>query len=345
MPISTTSRSPPVLDFSAFYGSDAAAKQKLVAQVRECCLHNGFFQITGHRIPSSLQEKVMDCSKRFFDLSLDEKTKISKANNSYNRGYELLHSQILEEGTAPELKEGLYLGEEIPSSHPYFVNKKLNSGPNQWPTGIDNLEEFQQTTMTYYASMFELAKDVLAAVALTLDLPEDYFGSFVDGAVAAMRFLHYPPQPPDSNERLTRGVGAHTDFGSVTLLLQDEVDGLQVWDRDVEQWFDVLPVKGAYVVNLGNMMQRWSNDRYKSNLHRVINKSGKERYSIPFFFNGNPDYVIDCLPNCAVDEPANYPPITVTAAILGGYNDSYGRAERYKQTEAGKAATKRVGID
>ncbi|PYH80965.1 Clavaminate synthase-like protein [Aspergillus uvarum CBS 121591] len=323
---------PPILDFSVFYGGDSAAKAQLVDQIRECCLYNGFFQITGHRVSRELQQRVMSCTKRFFDLPLEEKVLVDKNHNTWNRGYELLRSQMLEVGTGPELKEGYYVGEEIPEDHPYFVQKKLNSGPNQWPPTVPDKEEFERTTMEYYHAVFDLAKDVLGALALTLDVSEDYFDPLTDGAVATMRYLHYPAQPKDADEKLNRGIGAHTDFGCITLLLQDEVDGLQVLDAPTGEWLDVEPVPGAYVVNLGNLFMRMANDRYKSNIHRVINKSGRERYSIPFFFSGNPDYLCECLPNCRQPaEDPKYPPITVEDMVTASYKESYGRAERYKQ--------------
>lgn len=126
--------------------------------------------------------------------------------------------------------------------------------------------------MAYYAQMHELAKDVLSILAEGLNLDANYFDAFSSGAVATLRYLHYPPQPADSEERVSRGIGAHTDFGAVTLLMQDNVDGLQVWEKTTEEWLDVsachrvlsnahvpqvIPVKGAYVVNLGNMFMRW----------------------------------------------------------------------------------------
>ncbi|KAJ5257236.1 hypothetical protein N7478_013340 [Penicillium angulare] len=323
---------PPILDISPIYGADSETKSRLVEEVRKCCHYNGFFQITGHRVPLELQRRVMDCSKRFFDLPLDEKLQIDKNRNTFNRGYELLRSQMLEVGTGPELKEGLYIGEEIPEDHPYFLQKKLNSGPNQWPQTVSEKEEFQKTTMEYYHAVFKLAKDVLAVLALTLGVESNYFDPLTEGAVATMRFLHYPAQPKDEDEKLNRGIGAHTDFGCVTLLLQDEVDGLQVLDSPTGQWLDVKPVPGAYVVNLGDLFMRMANDKYKSNTHRVINKSGRERYSIPFFFSGNPDYSCQCLPNCREqDEAAKYPPITVQEMVTASYKESYGRAEKYKE--------------
>ncbi|KAF1996305.1 Clavaminate synthase-like protein [Amniculicola lignicola CBS 123094] len=332
-------QAPPILDFSAFYGTDSAKKQELVDQVRECCLHNGFFQILGHQVPLELQQKAMNWNKRFFDLPLEEKVKVGKDTNTWNRGYELLRSQILEEGTLPELKEGFYIGDDLPKTHPYFINKKLNSGPNVWPSAsaLPDVDDFKDTAQEYYNQVVSLAKDILKVLALTLDLEETWFDEFTEGAVATMRLLHYPSQPADSETKLMRGIGAHTDFGTITLLLQDKVSGLQVFDYANDSWLDVAPTPGAFVVNLGNLMMRWSNDRYISNLHRVINNTGEERYSIPVFFSGKPDFMVECLPNCKAEgEEAKYAPITVEQAVVGGYQDSYGRAEKHKKDEAEK---------
>ncbi|KAL6240666.1 hypothetical protein RBB50_012376 [Rhinocladiella similis] len=335
----TIAEAPPILDFSPFYSNDEEAKAKLIAQVRKCCLHNGFFQIVGHNVPSDLQEGVLKCVKEFFSMPQADKELVLKEKNTWNRGYEKIGSQILEAGTAPDLKEGFYIGEEIPTDHPYFIHKRLNSGPNFWPETMENVGDFKSTCMSYYNAMHALARDVLAVIAQTLDLDPRYFKDFTTDAVATLRFLHYPPQPPDSDEKISRGIGAHTDFGSVTLLMQDEVDGLQVYEKSTNEWLDVVPVKGAYVVNLGDMFQRWSNDLYVSNTHRVINKSGKERYSIPFFYSGNPDYKIECLPNCRKEgESAKYPPDSVEGIVGGSYKKSYGAAEAFKKTTPPAAA-------
>ena len=171
---------------------------------------------------------------------------------------------MLEPGTAPELKEGLYIGQEIPVDHPYYLERKLNSGPNQWPETVEDPEEFRKTTMEYYCAAFELAKDVLKVLALSLDLEESYFDEFADGGVATMRLLHYPPQPKDCDEKLNRGIGAHTDFGSVTLLLQDEVDGLQVLDHPTNQWLDVSCSSQFSFASLGGHAKyerRWNQSK------------------------------------------------------------------------------------
>ncbi|KAK0385409.1 hypothetical protein NLU13_7885 [Sarocladium strictum] len=323
----------PLIDFSGFLSSDATAKQAVVDQIRQSCLYNGFFQIKNHRIDLAKQKAVMESSKKFFDMPLESKETVSKNNNSWNRGYEMLRSQILEEGTEPELKEGFYIGAEIPETHPYFLEKKLNSGPNQWPAALgDDLPAFRSATMDYYNSALALAGDLMRAIALSLDLDEFYFEKFLDGAVATMRLLHYPPQPADCDDKKTRGIGAHTDFGAITMLLQDVVDGLQVWDQQTETWIDVPPTEGALVINLGNLMARWTNEKYKSNVHRVINKTGKERYSIPVFLSGNPDYVVECIPTCKkATETPKFAPTTVQEMVSASYAESYGRAQLYKQ--------------
>ncbi|KAK1957398.1 2OG-Fe(II) oxygenase superfamily protein [Colletotrichum sublineola] len=323
----------PIIDFSGFYSENPLQKQKVVDQIRDSCLYNGFFQIIGHSVPLAQQKAAMKNAKKFFTLPLEEKQKVAKENTTWNRGYEMLRSQILEEGTHPELKEGFYIGAEIPETHPYFINKKLNSGPNQWPTGLgSDLQSFKEASMEYYSSALKLAGDLMKVLALSLNLEEDYFAKFMDGAVATMRLLHYPSQPKDADEKLTRGIGAHTDFGAITMLLQDEIDGLQVWDQKNEAWIDVPPTEGAFVVNLGNLMARWTNELYKSNIHRVINKSGQERYSIPVFVSGNPDYVVDCIPTCqSATRPAKFSPVTVEEAVSASYAESYGRAQLYKQ--------------
>jgi isopenicillin N synthase-like dioxygenase len=133
---------------------------------------------------------------------------------------------------------------------------------------------------------------------------------------------------------LLEGIGAHRDFGVITLLLQGDVAGLEAWDDDAQDWYPVPPTEGALVVNLGNLFEQWTNDMYKSNVHRVINLSGVDRYSIPFNHNGNPDYIIKCLENCREKaEDEKYAPISVEDYVRQKYADMYGRVGIYKVGE------------
>lgn len=303
----------PVVDIS-----EGPAKAAPV--IREACLAHGFFYCVGHGIDPGLQSSVFAEAAAFFDRPMEEKLKADKAQSSANRGYEPLRGQVLEPGAPPDLKEGYYIGEDLPpdDSRAAF----FNAGPNVWPEGGPS---FRTTMETYYVAMLGLCRRLLAGVALSLNLPEDHFQAFAAEATATLRLLHYPPQPaqPKPGEK---GCGAHTDFGAITLLLQDQVGGLQVFDQATGGWIEATPLAGAYVVNLGDLIARWTNDRYRSTLHRVINASGRERYSVPFFFVGNPTTRIVPLPGCLdPGEAALYPPVTVDGHIRERYAQTYGR--------------------
>ncbi|KAJ5279599.1 hypothetical protein N7478_004971 [Penicillium angulare] len=247
--------------------------------------------------------------------------------DGFNRGYEPLRAQNFEKRTKGDLKEGFYLGKNLNLDDPFVVAKRFGQGPNKYPAEVENPKSFQSIMEEYHESMTELAIGLLTVIEWTLGLEEGYSSSFYEKPVAALRLLHYPPQDPATAET-EPGIGAHTDFGAVTMLLQDETGGLQVWNDGSKEWVDVTPRPGAYVVNLGNMMMRWTNDRYLSNLHRVINRSGKERFSVPFFFSGNPDYVVECLPECMdAVEGAKYPPMTVHDWMTGRFADTYGSSK------------------
>ncbi|KAL2816738.1 hypothetical protein BJX63DRAFT_135085 [Aspergillus granulosus] len=332
-----TVNEPPVIDFAPFYARDSPSKENLVKELRTACEEFGFFQLINHGIPSDIQELILQHSKELFDLPIEVKEKYSKDANALNRGYEHLRAQNFEKRTTGDLKEGFYLGKNLPADDPHVIARKFGQGPNTYPEELGS--EFQTVVEKYHAALTELAEGILRMLARTLNLDEEVFREFCEHPVAVLRLLHYPPQAPDA-DAMERGIGAHTDFGAITILLQDSTGGLQVWNNLSSTWVDVTPIPGAYVVNLGNMMMRWTNDRYLSNLHRVINKSGKERFSVPFFFSGNPDYTIRCLPSCEGKQGAKYPPITVGKWMTGRYADTYGKGkggigEFRKEPEAG----------
>lgn len=202
-------------------------------------------------------------------------------------------------------------------------------GPNLWPSSSLVAEEiFKKPMEEYYSKMFTLALKVLDAIAAGMPYGPSVFDEFTSNdAIASIRLLHYPPDK--SNNELQLGAGAHTDFGAITLLLQDLIGGLQVWDYGNKEWRDVTPVKDAYVVNVGDMLQMWTGGVYKSSLHRVLNRSGRDRYSVPFFFDGNVDCVLT--PLGGGEEGKRYP--TVEGHMRERFGQTYGRGKKREDGE------------
>ena len=309
----------PIIDIAALRNGDAGAREAVGKEIRAACLDRGFMYVSGHGVEPDLQKQVFAQAAAFFVQTEETKLAIDMTLSPHNRGYERLGGQTLEDGSPPDLKEGLYIGEDIPLGHPRLARSDFNLGPNQWPDGLPG---FQDTMNAYYAEMLSLGETLMAGIALSLGLPENYFADFSHEPLTALKLLHYPPQPanPEPGEK---GCGAHTDFGGITMLLQDENGGLQVLGADGD-WLHAPPIPGTYVVNLADMISRWTNDTYRSTLHRVINISGRERYSIPFFFSGNPTHEVVALDVCLGDgDTPKYQPTTVEAHMREMYDRTY----------------------
>ena len=310
----------PVIDISGLSSSDLSDRKAVGAELRAACLKNGFFYISGHGVPEQDIADLFSEAAAFFDLPLAQKAEIDKSRSKVNRGYEPLQGQTLEPGAPPDLKEGYYIGPEHAADDPRVIAGMFNHGANQWPTQRPN---FKPVMENYLATMLDLSARMMGGIALSLDLPEDYFRGYCDDAMATVRLLHYPPQSAQTDPK-QKGAGAHTDFGGLTLLRQGDIGGLQVWDQSTSGWIHADPVPGTFVVNLGDMIARWTNDRYRSTLHRVVNASGQERYSVPFFYTGNYAHTVECIPTCLEPgETPKYPPISVEQHMRAMYQRTY----------------------
>lgn len=310
----------PIIDISGLSSANIADRKAVGAALRAACLDKGFFYIKNHGVSEDLISDVFSEAAAFFALPSEQKDEVNKAKSPCNRGYETLQGQTLEAGAPPDLKEGYYVGPDHAPDDPRVLAGMFNHGANQWPPQRPN---FKPVMQTYLNEMMVLSARMMEGIALSLDLPENYFDGYNRDPMATVRLLHYPPQPAQARPN-QKGAGAHTDFGGLTLLRQDDVGGLQVWDQTSDGWIHADPVPGTYVVNLGDMIARWTNDRYRSTVHRVVNMSGRERYSVPFFYTGNYAHTVECIPtSLSPGEAPKYPPITVEAHMREMYKRTY----------------------
>lgn len=308
----------PLIDIAPLYGTDNAAWRDVATQIDAACRDWGFFYITGHGIPPERIDALLAAAKAFFALPEAEKLKIDITRTAHHRGYGAIATEQLDPTQPSDLKETFDMGFHMAADHPEVLAGKPLRGPNRHP----ELPGWAALMEQHYADMQALAQTLLRAIALALGIKRDFFDARFAEPISVFRMIHYPPRHT-ARSADQPGAGAHTDYGCVTLLYQDDAGGLQV--RNVNgEWIDAPPIPGSFVVNIGDMMARWSNDRYTSTPHRVISPLGVHRYSMPFFAEPHPDTEISCLPNCSsADNPPKYPPVTSAEYLLSRFADTY----------------------
>eukprot|EP01025_Chloroclados_australasicus_P043740 TRINITY_DN4690_c0_g2_i4.p1 TRINITY_DN4690_c0_g2~~TRINITY_DN4690_c0_g2_i4.p1 ORF type:complete len:325 (+),score=32.49 TRINITY_DN4690_c0_g2_i4:182-1156(+) len=275
------------------------------AQIKQACVEYGIFYLINHPILTDLINRQFEQSRAFFSLPLEEKRNI--LYTEYVRGYSPLKDQIVdhENQKVGDLKEAIYIGNkgsEDPKKYkcPFF-------GPNLWPDE-KLLPEFRGVMETYTEVMVELGINLHALIARSLELEPDFFEPMFDNAFYVLKPLYYPKDPSRPEEGIFSH-GAHSDFGTVTIIAIDGVPGLQLLQG--ENWVDIPHKENALIVNLGMMITRWTNGLYKAPIHRVVKTACRERYSTPFFCNPNYYATIECVPTCAgQDGGSKFPPIT-----------------------------------
>ena len=311
----------PVVDFTAFHASGATQRKQTAVALAKALRDSGFAYLTGHQVPQALTDQAFAQARRFFALPDTVKAEIAVDRSPCHRGWFAVGAENLDPATQPhgDRKEGIKIGNDLPPEHPLVQAGVPYHGPNQWPPGQP---QFRSTMEAYWRAMRRLAQQVLHATAVALELAEDHFDPWFTEPMATLGPLHYPPQPgPIREDQL--GAGAHTDFGCITLLAQDDTGGLQVRNR-AGQWVSAPPVRGAFVVNIGDMLARWTNDLLTSTPHRVINTSGGDRYSIPFFYDPDHDTPLACIPTClAPGEQPNHPPTTALGHLRERFSATF----------------------
>ena len=289
----------PVLDLAPLLAGENI--DALAREIRRACEGMAFFYIRNHGVPEAVIEGAFAASRRFFEQPLDVRMQIHK--DRFHRGYLPLGTTRYP-GRAADLKDSFDLGVDLPLDHPDVVEGLPLHGPNQWP----ELDGFRAPVEAYFNAVRDCGLRLLTLFARSLAVPEDFFTRHYASPTILMRMLHYPPQS-EAIEEGSIGADAHSDYGVMTLLAQDPSGGLELRKPD-GSWIGAPYIPGTFVVNIGDLMARWTNDIYRSNQHRVVNRRGTERYSIPFFFNPDHRAMVESIPSCTgPDQPPLYPPV------------------------------------
>jgi isopenicillin N synthase-like dioxygenase len=300
----------PIVDLSSWREGDEPSLARIAAEIGAACRDVGFFYVIGHGV-EGLAGEAFAQSRRFFALPLAEKQALAIEKIGGNRGYSGLLHEALDPGRGPDMKEAFNVGLDLAPDDAELLAGKPFRSLNAWPS----LPGFRETLLGYYDACAALGARLHRAFARDLGLEPDFFADKFDRPMATLRLLRYPA-PPQASEPRT-GAGAHTDYGNLTLLATAEVGGLEVRTRQAE-WIEAAPVPGAFVVNIGDCLMRWTNDAYVSTPHRVVNRGAKERYSIAFFYDPNPDAVVETIPACLeAGEATRYPPILASDYLRG----------------------------
>ena len=310
----------PLIDVSGHLAGDSDASRKAAAQLRWAFENIGFYYLSGHGVAQSLVDRTYEAAARFHAQPMT--TKLALKVNEHNIGYlpisDAASPQAAAQGRKPSQNEAYFLRRERAPDDPAVIANKRFHGLNQWPA---DLPGFRETTLEYMRTLEALCRRLVPLYALALDLPADFFDRCFAEPHMILRMSRYPVI--DREDETVASLVPHTDSGFMTLLPPNRVPGLSI-QLPNGRWIDAPGIDGAYVVNGGDILHRWTNERFLSMAHRVRNVSGEVRYAIPFFCDPHHDTMIECLPTCrSADNPAKYPPIRFGDYALWFASKSY----------------------
>jgi len=317
----------PTIDIAALLDQDATARRPVAEQIGRACEEIGFFYIRNHGIAQSLIDQAYACSAAFHHSPVPWREKVHVQNSRGNRGwlpstlafndpdpelYRLSPAAAEDDHISkPRLHSGFDLSLDIPPDDPDYLAGNIMLVPNQWP---DWLPGFRDDVMAYYNAVMALGNRLFRALAIALDLPESFFVDRAKKPTSQLRLLHYPPNDMPMDQKHL-GIGAHSDFECFTILNQRSA-GLQVMNS-ANEWVEAPPLDGTFIVNIGDLIEGWTNGRFKATQHRVVN-TGLERYSLPMFFAVDYATVVEPLPQFVTAErPAGYTRIVAGEHLAG----------------------------
>jgi isopenicillin N synthase-like dioxygenase len=294
----------PIIDVGPFLADTPGAAEALSQEVTRTCLDTGFLVITNHGVPQNIIDQAFGAAADFF--ALDEAQKLALKVGAENIGYlpyggQTVRTSTVHKNTKPNYSESFY----ITTPDPDPAKGESDHDRNQWPPAMDS---FKAAQVTYFQTMRTLAHRMLPVFAIALDLPEDYFEGDFTGPSSTVRLIEYAPQLQDEADLF--GFAPHTDGSFITFLPQSKYPGLEVRTKSGE-WIRPPAIPGSMVVNTGEMLAHYSNDRFVPTPHRVLNRTSFKRHAMPFFYGPNRRKVISCVPTCVSESnPARYTPST-----------------------------------
>ena len=306
----------PVIDVSgAMTGTDI---QSVANAIYKAATDHGFFYISGHGISQDLLDQAFAVSRDFF--ALPAQSKQSVAVGTHQRGWMAQGMSHLAGAATHDLKEVFFWGTETAANDPDILANKPLVAVNQWPS--ETFPRLKEELLPYYGAVCNAARHVMAAIAVSLEQKPDFFDGCYEKPLARGQLVYYPPSTAADEAEQRFGVAPHTDFGVLTLLLQDNSGGLQVRSKSGD-WIEAPPIPGTLVCNIGDLLARWSNNRFASTVHRVINRTANARYSIPVFFDPHTDTIIDPVDLGVSKLKSEYDPVTAGQHISSRNKKSF----------------------
>ena len=308
----------PLVDVGPLTNGGREGVAKVAEAVARACETSGFLYLENHGVPEEKIAGIFDANKRFQALPL--KKKLELQINQFYRGYvpvagSTLKVSSIEAAKKPNQSEQIIFRHEVAPDDPEFRSGMPLQGPNQWPSEED-LPGFRDTVLDYMGACAELARRMLPVFAHALGLSPDHFDRFFEKPVMNLKLLHYPAQPEDRPADQF-GAAPHTDFGFITVLAQDDTGGLEVRGPSGD-WHPAPVIPGTYVINIGDVLARWTNGRFASTPHRVINRAPhRSRYSVPFFMDPNMHTKVEALPGTVPEgEAPRFEPVVYSDYLM-----------------------------